>query len=146
MGVKRNFGYNLTLTFCNYLIPLVVYPYISRVLGVENIGICNFIDSLINYFVLFSLGGISSYGVREIARFRDNRTDLDRQFSSLVWLNILLTIVALIALECCVMFVPSFAAYREFLWVGAVKLIFNIFLIEWFYQGMENSSTSRCAP
>lgn len=137
MGIKRNFGYNLLLTVCNYLFPLMVYPYISRVLQVENIGICNFIDSIINYFSLFSLAGISSYGVREIARCKDDIKELNSKFTSLLILNILLTIIALGVLIVCIYTVPQFRPYSQFLWVGSLKLIFSVFLIEWFYQGIE---------
>ena len=47
-GVKRNFLYNSVLTLSNYIFPLIVYPYVSRVLGVSNIGICNFVDSIVH--------------------------------------------------------------------------------------------------
>lgn len=117
--------------------PLIVYPYISRVLGVEKIGTCDFVDSIINYFVLFSYAGISSYGVREVARCKSDRKRLDSCFSSLVSLNILMTLAALAILILCVLFVPKFQDYSKFLWVGALKLIFSTFLIEWFYQGTE---------
>ena len=51
--VKRNFVYNGILTLSNYIFPLIVYPYVSRVLGVSNIGICNFVDSIVHWFILF---------------------------------------------------------------------------------------------
>ena len=82
-SVKKNFGYNLLLTFCKYLFPLITYPYVSRVLGVDKIGTCNFVDGLINYFILFSTLGIGSFGVREIARCKGNLDERNRVFSSL---------------------------------------------------------------
>ena len=45
-SVKTNFLYSSILTTANYIFPLLTYPYVSRVLGVEKIGICNFIDSI----------------------------------------------------------------------------------------------------
>ena len=47
MGVKKNVLYSTFLTGANYIFPLITYPYISRVLGPENIGenefaFCNF--------------------------------------------------------------------------------------------------------
>lgn len=136
MGLKKNFGYNLILTLCNYLFPLIVYPYISRVLKVDNIGICNFVDNIINYFVIFSLSGISLYGVREIARNQDNPAKLNSIFSTLVVINIILTLVSSTLLIVATLFVDTLQPYREFLWIGLVKLVFSVFLIEWFYQGM----------
>lgn len=38
MGVKKNVLYSTFLTGANYIFPLITYPYISRVLGPENIG------------------------------------------------------------------------------------------------------------
>lgn len=89
MGVKRNFFYSAILTTSNYIFPLIVFPYISRVLGVNNIGICNFIDSIINYFVLFSMMGINILGIREVAQNKNNKEKLNKAFSSLFFLMLL---------------------------------------------------------
>ena len=137
-SIKKNFGYNLILTLCGYIFPLITYPYISRVLGVQNIGICNFVDSIINYFVLFSMLGIGSYGVREIARVKNQEERKNIVFSNLISFNIATTILAIILLLVCTITIPKFTEYRPFLLVGVAKLFFNVFLIEWFYQGIQN--------
>ena len=80
--IKKNYFYNSLLTVANYLFPLITYPYVSRVLGVGNIGIVNYVDSLVNYFLLFSMMGIGIVGVREIAACRDDRAQRDAVFSS----------------------------------------------------------------
>lgn len=137
MGIKKNFGYNLILTFCNYLYPLITFPYVSHVLGVKNIGVCGFMDSVVEFFVLFSMLGIGSYGVREIARCGN---DLERRnivFTNLFTVNLLLTFLAVSALVICTYNVPALLPYTEFLYVGIVKIVFNLFLIEWFFQGIQ---------
>lgn len=136
-SLKKNFGYNLILTFCNYLFPLLTYPYVSRVLGVEKIGVCNFVDGLINYFVLFAALGVSSYGVREIAKCRDDRERCDTVFSNLFAINSIGTICASAILIVCTIEVPEMAAYKDFIWIGLAKLVFSLFLTEWFFQGMQ---------
>ena len=137
-SVKKNFSYNLVLTLCGYIFPLITYPYVSRVLGVHNIGVCNFVDSIINYFVLFSMLGVGSYGVREIARVREDIAQRNYVFSNLFTFNLLTTILAVGVLIICTFTVPKFADYKDFLLVGVAKLIFNIFLIEWLYQGIQD--------
>ena len=47
-SVKRNFSWNFTLTFSGYIFPFLTYPYASRVMGVENIGICNLVFNVTN--------------------------------------------------------------------------------------------------
>ena len=83
MSIKRNFIYSSILVTSNYIFPFITYPYISRVLGVTNIGICNFVDSIVNYFILFSMMGIGIIGIREIASAKKNQDDLNSTFSSL---------------------------------------------------------------
>ena len=136
-SVKKNFAYNLLLTLSKYLFPLITYPYVSRVLGVNNIGVCNFVDSLIDYFVLFSTLGVGSFGVREIARCKGDIERRNKTFSSLVAMNFVGTLVAIAALVLCTLYVPSLQVYREFLWIGLVKLFFSLFLIEWLFEGLQ---------
>ena len=137
-NLKKNFGFNLLLTLCNYIFPLITYPYVSRVLGVENIGVCNFIDSIVNYFVLFSMLGVSSYGVREIARCKNDKIKRDEVFSNLFILNSFMTIVSSVVLILCTLFISQLSPYKDFLGIGLIKIIFNLFLIEWFFQGIQN--------
>ena len=69
-SIKRNIFYNSILTISSYIFPLITFPYVTRVLGVNNIGICNFVDSIIQYFICFSMMGVMTVGTREIARTR----------------------------------------------------------------------------
>lgn len=138
MSIKKNILYSSVLTVSNFLFPLLVYPYISRVLGATNIGICNFVDSIINYFILFSMMGISTIGIREIAKTKGDDFQLSKTFSSLLMLNIISTVIVLIVLLLAVWLVPDLQKHREMMYIGALKLIFNCLLIEWFYKGLEN--------
>ena len=146
MGVRKNFSYNLLLTVSTYVIMLVTYPYVSRVLGVERIGAVNFADSAVNYFLLFSALGIQVLGVREIAACRGDRKKLQEVFSSLMTLYGVFTAVALGVYVVLVETLPALAGHRELLWVGAGKLVFTTFLLEWLFRGLEEFPTSPGGP
>lgn len=137
MGVRKNFAYNLVLTFFNFLFPLITYPYATRVLGVENIGVCNFVDNLINYSLILASLGITVYGVREIARQSDDREKRSEVFSSLFTINCILSALVIAVLCVLTFYVPFFFPYRDYLLVGVGKIVFNLFLIEWFFQGIQ---------
>ena len=137
MSLKNNFIYSSILTVSKYLFPLIVYPYISRTLGLSNIGIVNFIDNIINYFVFVSMMGISTVGVREIAARKNNQDQLSKTFVSLLTLTAITTLIAIIALWVSMYTVPKLIPYQNLLYIGLVKLLFNFFLIEWFFTGME---------
>ena len=137
-SLKKNFIYNAILTMSGYIFPLMVYPYVSRVLGVANIGACNFVDSIVEYFTILSMMGMNTIGIREIAKCKNDQQKLDNVFSQLFSLNTLTTITAIIILIIATNIVPKFAPYKDLLYIGVGKLFFNYMLINWFFQGLEN--------
>lgn len=137
-GIKKNFLYSTILTTANYIFPFLTYPYVSRVLGVTNIGICNFVDSIINYFVLFSMMGISIVGIREIAKSKGEKQSLNKTFSSLFALNAMTTFILLVALVISIYTVPKLYVHKELMWLGVLKLAANFLTLDWLYRGLEN--------
>ena len=72
MSLKKNFIYNLLLVFSQLAFPIIILPYISRILGPINIGKFNLVDNFAQYFIMFSALGISIYGIREISNAKNN--------------------------------------------------------------------------
>ena len=68
MGVKKNILYTSFLTLSNYIFGLITFPYIARTLGVNNMGIVEFTNNIVAYFLLFASLGINTLGIREIAK------------------------------------------------------------------------------
>lgn len=135
--IKKNLFFSILLIVANYLFPFLTYPYVSRILGVANIGICNFTDSVINYFILFSMLGIDTLGVREVARNKGDRQALDKTFSNLFIVNMLLTSLMLVLLIVLTFTVKEFSEHKDLMFLGAFKLVFNSLLVEWLYKGLE---------
>ena len=138
MGLKKNVIFSVILTSSNYIFPLLVYPYVARVLGVTNIGICNFVDNIINYFILISMMGINIMGNRQIASDRARGISLDKSFSSLFSLNLITTLIAVICLVTVTLTIKDLRENNQLMWFGCIKLISNFLLIEWFYKGIED--------
>lgn len=138
-GIKKNFFYSSILTTANYIFPLLTFPYVSRVLGVTNIGICNYVDSIINYFCVLSAMGVAVVGVREIAR-ASNKEVRSNTFFSVFAINAAFTFLSIIVLLLCIFFIPNLYQYRQLFYVGVLKLICSLFYVEWFYKGIEDFS------
>lgn len=136
-SVKKNFFYSALLTGANYIFPLIVFPYVSRVLGVTNLGACNFVDSIVQYFIIFSMLGIDVVGIREIAKAKGEKDKLNQCFSSLFSINTALTSIALVVYLVCIYSIPKLHDHLELMWIGAAKLCFNYLLIEWLFKGLE---------
>ena len=60
-------------TLMSMIFPLVTYPYVTRILQVENIGKINFSGSVVSYFTLLAGLGISTYAIREGAGLRQDK-------------------------------------------------------------------------
>lgn len=138
MGVKRNIIYSTVLTVSGYLFPLITFPYVTRVLGVNNFGICNFYDGVVSYFILFSMLGILNLGIREIARVKHDKRELTKVFGGLITLNLLTTALSIVALLIVGLTVPKLAEHPQMIYIGAAKVLVNTLLVEWFYTGMED--------
>ena len=138
MSIKRNFMFNSLLTASGYVFTLLTYPYISRVLGLSNVGIVNFVDGLINYFILFAMMGVGTVGIREVAINKNDRNELSKTFSGVITLNTISTLIAIAVLLTAMYTVPTLYPYRDLLYIGVCKLLFNILLVEWFFTGLED--------
>jgi len=138
VGFKKNIAYNIALTLSSYLIGIITFPYISRVLGVANIGIVSFVDSTINYFVLFSTLGAAVIGTREISKYKNDKVKLNAVFSSLIIIYSIYTLIVVVVYFLAVTFIDKLNIHQELFFIGIAKLIFSVFLIEWLYKGLEN--------
>lgn len=137
-SLKRNVVYSSILTISGYLFPLLTYPYVTRVLGVTNIGVYNFVDSIVQYFIIFSMIGVATVGVREIARSKGNNKELSKVFSSLLSINLIFTVISIVILILCTLFIPKLQYYSQMFYIGTAKILANSLLVEWLYKGLEN--------
>ena len=137
-SIKKNFAYKSVLTLSTYLINFITFPYVARVLGVERIGLVNFVDNTVNYFLLFATMGVGLLGVREIAAVKDDKERRDQVYSNVLALNLLFTLVSLGIYLLCVVTIPKLCQYDELFYIGTAKILFTVFLVEWFFTGVEN--------
>lgn len=136
-SMKMNYLYNLILTTVNMIFPLITAPYLSYVLGAENIGKVNYATSIASWFVLFAAFGIPRYGIREIARNRDDRKKLSSSFWNLLLIQFTLSILAIIVYLIVILNFKSFNTDLKLYLIMIIMIVLNIFSIDWFYQGIE---------
>lgn len=137
MSIRKNLTFSAILTFSTYLVPLLVFPYISRILGADCIGAIDTVDSIIDYCILISMMGMSTLGIREIAKHRDNRSELQMAFNNLFWLNAISTAIVFAVLVGATCLIQDLQHRYILLTIGSFKLLANLFWIEWFYRGLE---------
>ena len=65
--VLKNFLSLTTLQTINYLLPLVILPYLTRVIGMDKFGLIAFAQSLVQYFMILTDYGFSLSATKEIS-------------------------------------------------------------------------------
>lgn len=137
-SIKINFVFNLINTVTSLLFPLITFPYISRILLPEGIGLVNFYQSIIQYIVLFSSLGIPMYAIRETAKHRDDSIKCSITTLEILTLHFILTFIGyvIVFVLCCT--VSEVKENIVLFLILSAQLFFTVIGCEWFYQGVED--------
>lgn len=136
MSIKKNFIYNTIYQILMIIIPIITVPYTSRVLGAEGIGIYSYTNSYVQFFVLFGMLGISSYGARQIAYAKKNKEKMTLEFWSIYNLQFFASVIALILYI--IIFIVINEKDRSIYLAQSTVLIATVTDISWFFIGYED--------
>lgn len=132
---NKNFLYNLIYQVFTFLIPLITTPYISRVLGVDNVGIYSYTYSIVYYFMMGSMIGINNYGARTIAKNEKNKEIMSKKFISIYLLQLSLSIIMIISY---ILFLTITSyQYKNIMMIQLIFLLSAALDINWFFFGLE---------
>lgn len=133
--MKKNFIYNIVYQILLLILPLITVPYISRVLGADGVGIYSYTHSIAYYFMIISMLGLNNYGNRTIAKVRDDKEKLSKEFCS-IYLFQLITSTLMIILY--LLYVAFFYnQYKQIAYIQMMFVISAMFDINWFFWGIE---------
>ncbi len=132
--IKRNYILNTMFQVLRLITPLVVTPYISRILGVDGVGIFSYTYSVQYYFSIFAVLGTIGYGAREIARHRDEPERLSHLFGEIWLLAAITSIVSLVIWGGLILLSGEYRLYYAILTLYILAAMLDI---SWFYTGLE---------
>ena len=133
-SITKNYIYNLIYQVVVLILPLITAPYISRVLGAENIGIYSYTISIVTYFILFGSLGIAIYGQREIAYLQGKPGEYSKTFWEIVILRFITISISMIIFYFTFVQNGEYAVYYRIL---LLELFATCLDISWFFQGLE---------
>ena len=134
-SIAKNYIYNLIYQMLTIVLPLITTPYLSRVLGAENIGIYGYTLSIVTYFVLFGTLGIAMYGQREIAYVQNDKTKQSKTFWEIVITRFITLTIASVTFYITFCIRGQYTTYYTIL---LLELLANALDISWYYQGIED--------
>ena len=136
--VKSSIFY-LIYNIFNAVFPFITALYVTRILSSEVIGDVQYALNIATYFALFAFVGIPTYGMREIAKNKENPEELHRLFTELFLINTVTTTISVAAFVGLVFLVPSFNTADHLLiyLVVGIEIVLNYFNISWLFEGLE---------
>lgn len=133
-NITKNYIYNLTYQILVLILPLITAPYISRILGAENIGIYSYTISISTYFILFGSLGVALYGQRQIAYEQEKSEKCSKTFWEIIILRFVTMSISMLVFYFIFVRGEKYQIYYKIL---LLELLANCLDISWFFQGME---------
>jgi PST family polysaccharide transporter len=138
--VLRNFLSLTSLQGISYILPLIVIPYLIRVIGMEKFGLIAFAQSFVQYFMILTDYGFSLSATKTISLLGQHRAKNNAVFSSVMTVKLIFAFLSFIILSLVLYFVPRFADDGLIYILSFGTVIGNTLFPVWFFQGKEKMS------
>ena len=136
-SIRLNALLNIILTLSNIIFPLITFPYVSRILNPEGIGVVSFFSSIGNYGVLVASLGISTYGIRAVASIREDKNKLSRIVQELAVINIIMSGLVTLLLLGMALVIKQLSKESSLLLITSLTILSSPLALNWLYSGIE---------
>lgn len=133
----KNFSFLFSINIANFVLPLLTFPYLVRVLGIEKFGLLSFATSIITYFLILTDYGFNLTATKEISINRNDKNKLNEIFSKVISLKVIIMIMGFVLLLLLVYFIPRFNTYWYIFIFSYGSVLGQVLFPIWFFQGLE---------
>lgn len=121
----------------NYALPLLVIPYLVRVLGPEYYGRIAFAQAFITYFMVLTDYGFNLSATRAIAQVRDDKQAVSRIASAVMLVKMGIMAAGFVIMLGLVFVVPEWRNdWALYAWVY-LMVVGSVLFPVWLFQGLE---------
>lgn len=149
-SLSKNYIYNLIYQILVVIIPIILIPYLSRVLEPSGTGLYAFNYTIVTYLSYFALLGVQLYGTKAIATKKENEKDLRKTFFEILTLKAITSFISISLLILIVLMIEVLKSMGgstfslspllspEILMIQGLFLLANLLDITFLYTGLEN--------
>jgi len=130
-SLKINAILNVIKQACSILFPMIVFPYITRTIGIDCYGRYSFADSIVSYFTVLAMLGVSTYAVRESAGIRNDSKKFNEFASEMLVINGVACFFSLGVLCYFTINVPRIYTERFVIAILTLNVISNVIGRDW---------------
>lgn len=127
----------LLIQVTNLVLPLVTFPYLIRVLGIDTFGLIMFAQTICAVLYIFVDFGFSLSATRHISLLKTDKKEMARVFSTVVCVKGILAILLFMGYLLIILIVPRFSAEKEVFVLSYLMIMGQAFFVDWFFQGIE---------
>lgn len=120
----------------NYLIPLIMTPYLLRTFGLKEFGVYTIVLAIIQYVVIFADYGFNLTATKQISLNIDNKREISLVFFSVIACKILIAISCFLVIVILSQFL-SINIHIDYILLGAGIAVGASFYPVWLFQGYE---------
>lgn len=135
--ILNNFFSLTTLKVLTYILPLITFPYLIRVLGVEKFGLIMFAQATMYYFEIVVDFGFNLSATREVALNAEKTNKLNEIISAVFSIKFVLLIISFLILFIVLSIFDRFTDDYLIYYYSFLKVIAFAFFPVWFFQGIE---------
>lgn len=136
-SLKTNSLFYLIYNVLNVIFPFITGIYVARVLLPDGIGQVETARNLVSYFSILAFIGIPTYGLREIAKARNDQNKLNKLFSELFIINSISTTIFGALYLALIFAVPNYRENWPLYLITGITVFINFFNVSWLYEGLE---------
>lgn len=134
--VSLNYIYNLIYQIISVSLPILTVPYVSRILGPNELGKYYYVTSIVTYFGIIAVLGTVSFGQREIAKVQQDIKLRSKLFWEIYWFRAFFIFLSFI-----IYIVFTFFLYKKYISLFLANIftfLAWLFDVSWYFQGVEN--------
>ena len=133
----KNTIYKSILSIVNIVVPIIIGPYIMRLLDVDLYGMYNRVFADFQMLLAFAGFGVYTLGVREISKIRDDKEKVSKLFTNLFMISMFSNLLVLIMYIAYSLLISTGMARTLYL-VMTIQIFANIFYVEFVNEALEN--------
>ncbi|GEN76169.1 oligosaccharide flippase family protein [Chryseobacterium hagamense] len=135
--IIENFSFLTFVQIFTLISPLLTYPYLIRIVGLELYGVIVFAQSIVGYISLFVNFGFGTSGPRDVAILKENHEKLSEYVSSVFILKFIFWIICFLVYFLTITLVPYFQDHLLIYYITFFISLGDLFFPIWFFQGIE---------
>jgi polysaccharide transporter, PST family len=122
----------------NYIIPIIIMPFVVRALGASPFGVVSYAQNIISYLTIIVYFGFEYSATQDVAIYQNDKKSLCTIFWTVIFSRLALFVASMLILIFVGIFVDKVNT-NPALYFNAALVNFGIALFPtWFFQGLEN--------